>query len=137
MRSTIRSELQSAIILAEKQLDSDFAIRVLKALFMVKYYSNFKSTERNISTLMINSMHMDLQKHDKLVHEALAILETQTYIQRNGDLFEFLTDEEKDIEEEIKSTDIDDGQIPNLFKEILFDTIIGENRIRYLANKQD
>ncbi len=137
LRSTIRSELQSAIILAEKQLDSEFAIRVLKALFMVKYYTNFKSMERNISTLLINNMNMDLQKHDKEVHEALALLENQTYIQRNGDLFEFLTDEEKDIEEEIKSTDIDDSQITNLFKEILFDTIIGENRIRYFANKQD
>ena len=137
IRSTIRSELQSAIILAEKQLDSEFAIRVLKALFMVKYYTNFKSTERNISTLMINNMSMDLQRHDKNVHEALAILENQTYIQRNGDLFEFLTDEEKDIEEEIKSTDIDDGQITTLFKEIIFDSIIGENKIRYLANKQE
>ena len=32
----------------------------------------------------------------------LALLENQTYIQRNGDLYEYLTDDEKDIEEEIK-----------------------------------
>jgi hypothetical protein len=129
--------LQSAIILAERQLDSDFAIRVLKALFMVKYYTNFKSTERNVSTLMIDDIHIDLREHDKKVHQALALLETQTYIQRNGDLFEYLTDEEKDIEQEIKSTDIDEGQVTTLFKEILFDTIIGENKIRFLDNKQD
>ena len=34
----------------------------------------------------------------------------QTYIQRNGDLYEYLTDEEKDVEEdqgtEVESTDI-------------------------------
>lgn len=137
LRSTIRGELQSAIILAEKNLDSNYAKRVLKALFMVKYYPNFKTTPRNISTLMIDNMHIDLKEHDKKVNEALSLLENQTYIQRNGDLYEFLTDDEKDIEQEIKATDIDDGQVTNLLKEIVFDTIIGENKIRYLDNKQE
>jgi hypothetical protein len=137
IRSTIRGELQSAVILAERQLDSDFSIKVLKALFMVKYYTNFKSTARNVSTLMIDNIHIDLREHDKRVNEALSILENQTYIQRNGDLYEFLTDEEKDIEQEIKSTEIDDGKITNLFKEIIYDTIIGENKIRFIDNKQE
>lgn len=137
IRSTIRGELQSAVILAEKQVESDFAIKVLKALFMVKYYGNFKSTARNISTLMVDRINIDLKAHDKKVNEALNLLENQIYIQRNGDLYVFLTDEEKDIEKEIVSTDIDDGQITNLFKEIIFDTIIGDTRIRFLENKQD
>jgi len=137
IRSTIRGELQSAIILAERQVDSPFAVKVLKALFMVKYYSNFKTTARNISTLMIDSIKVDLKEHDKKINEALALLENQTYIQRNGDLYEYLTDDEKDIEEEIKATDIDNSQITDLFKQIIFDTIIGDNKIRYLENKQE
>ena len=137
IRSTIRGELQSAIILAERQLDNQFAIKVLKALFMVKYFSNFKTTARNISTLMIDSIKVDLNEHDKKINEALTLLENQTYIQRSGELYEYLTDDEKDIEEEIKATDIDDGQITNLFKEIIFDTIIGDTKIKYLENKQD
>ena len=137
IRSTIRGELQSAIIFAERQVGDPFAVKVLKALFMVKYYTNFKTTARNISTLMIDSIQVDLKEHDKKVNEALALLENQTYIQRNGDLYEYLTDDEKDIEEEIKSTDIDDGQVTDLFKQIIFDTIIGESRIRYIENKQE
>lgn len=137
LRTTIRTELQSAIILAEKQIDSDFAIKVLKSLFMVKYYSNFKTTSRNITTLMIDDIHVDIKDHDKKVIEALNLLENQTYIQRNGDLYEYLTDDEKDIEEEIKSTDIDDGQVTGLFREIIFDEIIRDNKIRYLDNKQE
>lgn len=137
IRSTIRGELQSAIILAEKMVDDAFAVKVLKALFMVKYYSNFKTTARNISTLMIDGIQVDLKEHDKKIQEALALLENQTYIQRSGDLYEYLTDDEKDIEEEIKSTDIDDSQVTNLFKEIIFDTIIGETKIRYIENKQE
>ena len=137
IRSTIRGELQSALILAERQVDNPFAVKVLKALFMVKYYSNFKTTARNISTLMIDNMKVDLKEHDKKINEALALLENQTYIQRTGELYEYLTDDEKDIEEEIKATDIDDGQVTDLFKKIIFDTIIGENKIRYLDNKQE
>jgi hypothetical protein len=135
--STIRGELQSAIILADKQLDSDFAKKVLKSLFMVKYYTNFKTTARNISTLMIDDVHINLKEHDQKVIEALNTLENQTYIQRNGDLYEYLTDDEKDIEEEIKSTEIEDSQVTNLFKEIIFDTIIGETKIKFLDNKQE
>ena len=137
IRSTIRGELQSAIILAERQVENPFAVKILKALFMVKYYSNFKTTARNISTLMIDNIKVDLKQHDKKVHEALALLENQTYIQRSGELYEYLTDDEKDIEEEIKATDIDDGQVTDLFKQIIFDTIIGETKIRYLENKQE
>ena len=137
IRSTIRGELQSAIILAERQLDDQFAIKVLKALFMVKYFNNFKTTARNISTLMIDSIKVDLSEHDKKINEALTLLENQTYIQRSGELYEYLTDDEKDIEEEIKATEIDDGQVTNLFKEIIFDTIIGDTKIRYLENKQE
>jgi len=137
IRSTIRGELQSAIILAERQLDSDFAIRVLKSLFMVKYFNNFKTTARNITTLMIDNIHVDIKDHDKRVIDALNLLEHQTYIQRNGDLYEYLTDDEKDIEEEIKSTEIDDGQVTNLFREIIFDEIIRDTKIRFLDNKQE
>lgn len=137
LRSTIRGELQSAIILAERNLDNKFAIRVLKALFMVKYYGNFKTTTRNIATLMIDDMHVDIKAHDRKVVEALNLLENQTYVQRNGDLYEFLTDDEKDIEKEIKSTDIDDSQVTSLFKEIVFDEIIRDTKIRNLENKQD
>ena len=137
IRSSIKGELQNAITLAEKNLDNDYAIQVLKALFMVKYYTNFKTTFRNISTMMIDNIRVNLKEHDDKTKLALSLLENQTYIQRNGDLFEFLTDDEKDIEREIKETDIDDAKLTELFKSILFDEIIRDNRIKYLANKQD
>ena len=137
IRSTIRGELQGAIILAERQIDNAFAIQVLKALFMVKFFSNFKTTPRNISTLMIDRIDIDLKLHDQRVNEALALLEQQIYVQRNGEYYEYLTDDEKDIEKAIKGTEIDDGQITQLFKEIIFDTIIAENKIQFLDNKQE
>ncbi len=137
IRSTIRGEIQNAITLAERNITNELAIRVLKALFLVKYFSNFKTTARNVSVLMLTSTNVDLKEHEKSVQEALNLLEKQTYIQRNGEIYEFLTDDEKDVENEIKATDIDPQQITQFFNEVLFDAIIGDNRIRFMENKQD
>jgi hypothetical protein len=136
IRNELRGEIQSSVIMAERNLSSDFAIRVLKTLFLVKYFSNFKPTKRNISVLLIDSMEMDLKGHEVKVQEALNLLENQSYIQRNGEIFEFLTDDEKDIEQEIKDTDIDDQAVIQQLKELFFDEIIKDNKIPYTDNKQ-
>jgi len=137
IRNELRGEIQQSIILAEKQLDDRFAIKVLKALFLVKYFGNFKTTKRNVSVLLIDDINVNLKEHEAKIDTALTILENQSYVQRNGDIFEFLTDDEKDVEEEIKNTDIDEQAITQLLKEILFDEIIRDNKIKYLENKQD
>ncbi|WP_020534907.1 BREX system P-loop protein BrxC [Lewinella cohaerens] len=138
IRSTIRGEIQIAITLAEKNIvGNPLALRILKALFLVKYYSNFKTNTRNISVMMLQATDADLKIHEANVQEALNLLERQTYIQRNGELYEFLTDDEKDVENEIKTTDIDQQQITHFFNEVLFDGVIADNRIRFIENKQD
>lgn len=136
IRNELRGEIQSSVILAERNINSEFAIRVLKTLFLVKYFSNFKPTKRNVSVLLINSMEMDLKAHEANVQEALNLLENQSYIQRNGEIFEFLTDDEKDIEQEIKDTDIDEQAVTQQLKELFFDEIIKDNKIQYIDNKQ-
>lgn len=137
IRNELKGEIQSAITLAENNLDNVVAIRVLKTLFMLKYFKNFKTTKRNISVLLIDNINIDLREHEKEIETALNSLENQSYIQRNGDCYEFLTNDEKDIEEEIKNTDIDDQAITQRLKEIFFDEIIKDTRIRFADNKQD
>jgi hypothetical protein len=137
IRNELRGEIQSSVILAERNLDNRFAIKVLKALFLVKYFANFKTTKRNISVLMLDDIKVDINLHNKNIDEALNILENQSYVQRNGDVYEFLTDDEKDVEQEIKSTDIDEQAVTQLLKEVFFDEIIKDNKIKYLENKQD
>ena len=73
----------------------------------------------------------------KEIEEALNLLEQQTYIQRNGDVYEYLTDEEKDIEEEIKNTDVDSADISKTLDETLFTEIIRDPKIRYDVTGQD
>ena len=86
-------------------------MRVLKALFLVKYVKEFKATPHNLRVLMLDTLRPGFGRPGQTVEEALDLLEQQTYIQRNGDLYEFLTDEEKDVEQEIKNTEVDTGEV--------------------------
>lgn len=137
IRATIRSQNQQSILIAENNLDNAFAVQVLKALFLVKYIKGFKPTLHNVSILLIGHFNLDIAALRKQAAEALSLLEQQTYIQRNGDFFEYLTNEEKDIEQEIKATEVDMDMILTELGKIIFDQVIGEKKITYADNKQD
>jgi hypothetical protein len=137
IRSVIKTEHQQAILDSERNITSTLAIGILKTLFLVKYLKEFKGTARNISILMIDSFDIDLESHGKAVQEALNLLEQNTYIQRTGDIYEFLTDDEKDIENEIKATEVDDTSLAELAGNLVFDEIIRDTKIRHETNHQD
>jgi hypothetical protein len=103
----------------------------------VKYIKEFKATPRNICVLMMDRFQRDLENLRKDVREALNLLEQQTYIQRNGEVYEFLTVEEKDVEEEIKNTEVEAGEVADELAKIIFDHIIKTNKIRFQENGQD
>ena len=136
IRATLKSQIQKAILQAEKNLDDRFAVRLLKSLFLVKYIKEFKPTVRNLGILMLESFEEDLPALKKRVEEALNLLENQTYIHRNGELYEYLTNEEKDVEEEIKNTEIENKDILAEFESLIFEGIIKERKVRH-DNGQD
>lgn len=137
IRTALKGSVQTSIQLAEGNLDDEFAVRVLKALFLVKYFRQFKPTLHNISVLMLEHFNEDLGALRKRVEAALNRLESETYIQRNGDVYDFLTDEEKDIEEEIKNTDVDRTEISKEINGIVFQQVIGSTKIRHAQTRTD
>lgn len=137
IRSELRGDIQQSLILAENNLNDPFEVKVLKTLFLVKYFNKFNTTKRNISVLLIDDINVDLKVHEEKIDKALTVLENQSYVERNGDVYTFLTDDEKDVEREIKNTEIDDQAVITLLKEIFYDEIIRDNRLTYLDNKQD
>ncbi|MEA1969806.1 MAG: BREX system P-loop protein BrxC, partial [Thermodesulfobacteriota bacterium] len=137
IRSALKSRIQHSIQIAEQNLDNKFAVQVLKALFLVKYIKEFKATQRNLTVLMLDMFNKNMDQLKNDLTEALNILEQQTYIQRNGEFFEFLTDEEKDVEQEIKNTDIESSAVAEQLYKIVFDSIIRYKKIRYNENGQD
>lgn len=137
IRSTLRMEAQSSVLLAERQLQHNaLAIRALKVLFLIKYFEKFSATLNNICVLLMADMSADVKEHNKSVEEALNLLETQTYIQKKGEVYEYLTDDEKDIENEIKSTNIEEGEVSSLLSDMLFAGVLGDNTIKYQENGQ-
>lgn len=137
IRTALKSNIQRAIIQAENHLDGPFAIRLLKTLFLVKYVKEFKPTVRNLCVLMLDGFNQDLPALRKRVEEALSLLEQQTYVQRNGELYEYLTDEEKDVEQEIKNTEVESSDVATELEKIVFDHVLKHRKIRYDENGQD
>ena len=134
---SIRADMQTAIKMAERQLGDGLPIRILKALFLLKWVPQFKAIPRNVAILLIDRPDIDIAAHEKAVADALAQLESQAYLQHNEDAYEFLTDLEKDVEVEIKNTEIDDSQVAKLLGETLFSDVLRDPKIRYEGNGQD
>ena len=137
IRASLKSAAQRSIDVAERNLDNKLAIRLLKALFLVKYVESFQATPRNLTVLVYDRFGLDLPALADDVKEALTLLETQTYVQRNGNVYEYLTNEEQVIEEEIKNVDIDASEVSAQLFKILSGDVVKTSKIRYAKNGQD
>ncbi|MET3933749.1 BREX system P-loop protein BrxC [Arthrobacter sp. OAP107] len=137
IRASLKSAAQRSIDVAERNLDNELAVRLLKALFLVKYVEGFHATPRNLTVLVYDRFGLDLPALAKQVQEALTLLETQTYVQRNGNLYEYLTNEEQVIEEEIKNIDIDASDVSGRLFKIISGDVVRTSKLRYAKNGQD
>lgn len=137
IRTALKSSVQQSIQLAEKNLGDDFAVRVLKVLFLVKYVKEFKPTARNIAILLLSRFEADQTEQRRNIEEALSLLERQTLIQRNGEVYEFLTNEEKDVEAEIKAIAVDPAEIERQLDELAFGAILRHGKIKHAGTGVD
>jgi len=136
IRDVIRADKQQTMVTAQNQL-GELELRILKALFLLKWVPQFKSTARNIAILLINEPNFDIRAHEQAVKDALINLESQSYLQRSGEVYEFLTDKEKDVEQEIKRTEVADSVVIKTLQGIVFDDVLRSNKIRFEANGND
>lgn len=137
IRASLKAAAQRSIDVAERNLENPLAIRLLKALFLVKYVDGFHATPRNLTVLVYDRFGLDLPELSKQVQEALTLLETQTYVQRNGNVYQYLTNEEQVMEEEIKNVDIDASEVSGRLFKMISGDVLRANKLRYLQNNQD
>lgn len=141
--SPIESFLEPAVKRTIDQANSlesltDFDGKLLKTLFLIRYVDTVKSTLDNLVTLSIEKIDADKINLRKQIDESLNRLERQLLIARNGDEFVFLTNEEKEIENEIRHTDVEPSEVSNKLATIVFDELLKRNnQYRYPINKQD
>ncbi|MCP9932695.1 BREX system P-loop protein BrxC [Cyanobium sp. Candia 9D4] len=136
IRDVIRADKQQTMVTAQNQL-GELELRILKALFLLKWVPQFKSTARNIAILLINEPNFDIRAHEQAVKEALINLESQSYLQRSGEVYEFLTDKEKDVEQEIKRVEVSDSVVVKTLHGVVFDDVLRSNKIRFEDNGND
>lgn len=139
IRQTLNTGLIDAVNTAEKHLnDNPLAIRLLKILLMIKYVKTFKATQNHLKILMIQDTDQDLSDLDRKIGESLNQLEYETYIQRNGMEYSYMTNEEKDIEKEIKLVDISHDEIRKILGDMVFSDILKlSSKIRDPELKED
>ena len=113
--------------------DECFDVNVLKTLFMIKYVKEIKASLENITSLMVDHMDNDRMELSQKVEDALKRLVRQTLVQKNGDIYVFLTDEEQEINIAIKNQPVDAGEITAKVSELIFDGLFDEKKYRYPA----
>ena len=82
-------------------------VDVLKLLYLVRYIDDIPSNLDNIVILMADDIRVDKIIMREAVRGCLDRLMSQNYIGRTGDTYNFLTDEEQDIQREIRDTNVD------------------------------
>lgn len=110
-----------------------FDVNVLKTLFMIKYVKEIKANIENITSLMVDHMDNDRMELSQKVEDALKRLIRQTLVQKNGDIYVFLTNEEQEINRAIESQPVDAGEITAKVSELIFDGLFDEKKYRYPA----
>lgn len=136
IRNTLRGGILSQIDVADSNLSDRLAVRIMKVLLMLKYVKNFPTTVEHITTLLIESLDRDRSTLTQKVQDALDTLAYQSYIQRDGDEYVYLTDQEKDVEVEIKQTSFEYTEARRFIGSVVVEKILKTNRVTYESNDQ-
>ena len=115
-----------------------FDIRLLQVLFLIRYVEEMKGNVDNLVTLCLDQIDGDRLALRHMIEEGLGRLEKETLINRNGDIYLFLTNEERDITKEIKDVDIPSGEESKLLGEVVFEDLLkGQRKHRFSVNNMD
>jgi len=115
-----------------------FDIQLLQVLFLIRYVDEMKGNVDNLVTLCLDQIDGDRLALRRHIEESLGRLEKETLISRSGEDYFFLTNEERDINKEIKNVDLTNGEEAKLQGEIIFEDVLkGQRKHRFSANKMD
>lgn len=106
-------------------------VDVLKLLFLIRYIGDIPANIDNIATLMISRIEQDKLGLKADIRQSLDRLTSQNYIQKNAEEYRFLTDDEQDINREIKNTDVDKGLVVGELGKYFFNDIYEDQKYKY------
>lgn len=101
----------------------EFDVLLLQVLFLVRYVDEMKANVDNLASLCAEEIDQDRIPLKRKIEESLGRLEKETLISRNGDLYFFLTNEERDINREIKNVDVIASEEATAFGKLIFEDV--------------
>ncbi len=128
----LNASIKEVILEAENNKEiHDFALKVLKTLFLLKYVTVLDADSDNISTLMISNLKDSKKEVQDKTNEALAVLVKVGFALKNGKEYVFLTKEEQLINKEIAEISIDKDEVNEKIGEIIFERIYKVVKFNY------
>ena len=114
-------------------------IRLLKVLFLIRHIADvIKPSIDNLATLCLSKIDADKLQLKRDIQQSLERLERQRLVNRNGDLWFFLTNEERDIAREIGHVEVSSAEKSRLLAEIIFEEVLeGQTKVRHRETKGD
>jgi hypothetical protein len=138
IESFLEGVVRTAIGRVENIADrSDYDARVLKTLFLIRYVEEVPANIDNLVTFFVDEVDADKRALRSEIEQSLLRLERETLISRNGDLYFFLTNEERDINKEIKDQDYSQADLNRLLGDVIFEDVLRDRRYRHAANGKD
>ena len=108
-----------------------FDVELLKVLFMIKYVKEIRANADNLTTLMISSIYDERVEVRKKVEQSLKRLIGQTLVQKNGEIYIFLTNEEQEINNAINNEIVEPGEVIGEASSVIFEGIYEHKKFRY------
>ena len=105
-------------------------VDVLKLLYLIRYVDDIPANVDNIVILMADDIRTDKIVLREKVGESLGRLMSQNYIGRSGETYNFLTDEEQDIQRDINNTVVDTASIVERIAQMIYADIYQTKKFR-------
>ena len=132
LESTIRRVIDRCQTAADNHDGIEqYDVSVLKLLYLIRYVDDIKANVDNITTLMVDDIRADKINMRKAIQESLDRLVHENYVSRNGDTYTFLTDDEQDIERDIRNTPVDSAAIIQSIAQIIFGDLYVSKKFKY------
>ena len=120
IRRAINRAEEAAV--AREGLESE-DVPVLKLLFLLRWVEDVKLNVSSIVTLMTDDVRADRMTLRERVQASLERLVRQHYVSRNGDAYQFLTDDEQEIARQISRTPVDNARIVRKIADLFYGDI--------------
>ena len=126
---SIESFLDTVVKKTIEQAESNtslepFDVMLLRVLFLIRYVDEMQGNVDNLVTLCLDRIDGDRLALRCRIGASLGRLEKETLISRSGDTYAFLTNEERNINKEIKQVDLSSGDESRLQGDLIFEEVL-------------